>query len=271
MMSEKTTEDYLVSIIVCTYNRCDMLIKCLKSILAQSHRNIEIIVIDDASQDDTPTRLASLMETDSRVKYYRNKKNIRVARATNVGFSKSKGEFICLCGDDDIWVDKEKLAKQLSHFLEEPAASKSRLAIVSTYWTETSLAVTNKREPKIPKNMLRHLLKRNGLICGSTVMISRASWLAVGGLDERFSRGTDSELFRSILAHGFTAHIIKEFMVDVNVGEHDRMTPILSNQARWAETDAILKILFKYKLLFLRHPSALAARLYKIIENAWAN
>ena len=93
----------LISIALCTYNGSDFLQMQLKSILDQSYRNIEVIIVDDNSIDDTINLLKAAALDDERIKLVLNKENI----GFNANFEKAiklcSGDFIAIADQDDIW------------------------------------------------------------------------------------------------------------------------------------------------------------------------
>ena len=103
----------LVSVIIPTYNRKDFLIKALDSVLNQTYANIEVLIIDDASTDDTKNSI--LKYNDNRIKYFKNPTNLHAAESRNIGIKKSSGELIAFLDDDDIWLN-DKIEKQVKLF-----------------------------------------------------------------------------------------------------------------------------------------------------------
>ena len=95
----------LVSVIITTYNRKNQLSLTLKSILEQTYKNIEIIIVDDYSTDGTKDLIESkLLKLDDRIKYIRCDKNSGLATARNKGILNSNGEYFTFCDDDDLWM-----------------------------------------------------------------------------------------------------------------------------------------------------------------------
>ena len=90
-----------ISVIVPTYNRTRFLPISIKSILAQTFEDYEIIIVDDGSTDDTSTVVRSF--SDSRIKYIRQS-NAGQAAARNTGLSHAAGEYIGFLDDDDLYV-----------------------------------------------------------------------------------------------------------------------------------------------------------------------
>lgn len=89
----------LVSVLVPTYNRAWLLPRTLTSVLTQSYKNVEIILVNDAGED---VQQIVNQFGDSRIKYFQNEKNLDLAGTRNVALSHSTGEYICLLDDDDI-------------------------------------------------------------------------------------------------------------------------------------------------------------------------
>jgi glycosyltransferase involved in cell wall biosynthesis len=91
-----------VSVIIPTYNRSSMVKDAICSVLAQTETDLEVLVVDDGSTDDTCSVVEGL--GDSRIKYY-YKENGGPASTRNFGLSKAKGEYIAFLDHDDLWPD----------------------------------------------------------------------------------------------------------------------------------------------------------------------
>lgn len=93
--------DPLVSILVPTHNRKDILPRTLQSLITQSYKNIEVVLVNDAGED-----VIEIVKqfNDSRIKYFQNEKNLGLAGTRNVAIKHSTGEYICLLDDDDIYL-----------------------------------------------------------------------------------------------------------------------------------------------------------------------
>ncbi len=113
-------EDILVSVVIPTYSRNDMLSRAVECILAQTHKNLDIIVVDDNPPESeyraSTEQLMKKYESDGRVRYIQNEKNLGGAGARNVGIEAAKGEYIAFLDDDDEYYP-EKIEKQLAVFL----------------------------------------------------------------------------------------------------------------------------------------------------------
>lgn len=109
----------LVSVIIPAYNAELFIEETLKSVLAQTYENIEVIVIDDGSQDSTAEIVNKFREIDQRVKLF-TQANSGVAIARNTGIAKAQGEFIAPIDADDIWYP-DNITKQVECMLASPA------------------------------------------------------------------------------------------------------------------------------------------------------
>lgn len=102
-----------VSIIIPTYNREDLIILAIESILKQTYQDFEILVIDDASTDKTAEVIREINQ--SKVRYFQLSTNSGQCVARNYGLSRAKGEFVAFLDSDDTWLP-EKLEKQIALF-----------------------------------------------------------------------------------------------------------------------------------------------------------
>lgn len=107
--------EILVSVIVRTYNRETLIAKAVNSIRFQTYRNIEIIVVDDLSTDNTRNVLEDLKLCDKRVVVYSNEKEKGSAGALRTGLEKCNGDVICFLDDDDE-LYQEKIKKDVECF-----------------------------------------------------------------------------------------------------------------------------------------------------------
>ena len=109
----------LVSVIIPTYDRAQYLRRALESVRNQTHRNLEIIIVDDSSNDNTPELVNNFIKDDKRVIFLRNDKNQGIGFSREAGINISKGTFISFLDDDDEWLENKiesqlKKAKELN-------------------------------------------------------------------------------------------------------------------------------------------------------------
>lgn len=124
----------LVSVVIPTYKRTDNLKRAVESIVSQTHKNLDIIIIDDNIDDDISDKVSSIISDfhDERIKYYRNEKNMGGACSRNRGISLSKGEYIAFLDDDDCYTEKN-IELKLEKFLN---TKNPKLALVYG-WTQS--------------------------------------------------------------------------------------------------------------------------------------
>ena len=104
--------DELVSIITPAYNSEKYIAETIESVLNQTYKNWEMIIIDDCSTDKTSKLVNDYILADSRIKLVSLNKNGGVSNARNIGLSKARGAFVAFLDSDDIWV-KNKLETQI--------------------------------------------------------------------------------------------------------------------------------------------------------------
>lgn len=116
-----------VTVIVCAYKTGEMIRPTLDAILTQTYKNFRLVVIDDASGDDTVSVVQSY--DDERLSLLVNEKNLGVTASRNLGLSVVDTPYVATCDHDDVWLS-EKLQKQVDYMESHPECG-----AVGTYWT----------------------------------------------------------------------------------------------------------------------------------------
>lgn len=109
-----------VSVLIATYNRSHFLPRAVESALTQSFKNLEVIISDCRSTDDTATVAKNLEKKDSRVRYFQGEPTKRIAVTSNFGLRNARGQYIAILDDDDRWIDVEKIKKQIEFLDAHP-------------------------------------------------------------------------------------------------------------------------------------------------------
>jgi glycosyltransferase involved in cell wall biosynthesis len=109
----KSRSAELVSVVVPTYNRAELVARSVQSALHQTHEHLEVIVVDDASTDDTRSVLAAI--ADPRLRVVRLESNEGQSRARNRGIGEAKGRYVAFLDSDDEWLP-DKIDRQLLRF-----------------------------------------------------------------------------------------------------------------------------------------------------------
>lgn len=107
-----------VTVVVPAYNRAGFILRTLESVRNQTYRDLEILVVDDASTDDTEGVVAGI--PDERVRYVRHQENKGPSAARNTGICRATGEFVAFLDSDDEWVP-DKLEMQMRCFSRDPS------------------------------------------------------------------------------------------------------------------------------------------------------
>ena len=108
LVIDRELSEVLVSVVITTFNRQELLGKALRSVQSQSYQNLEIIVVDDYSDDDTPSIVAEFMRHDPRIVYLRTpNQSGRPSIPRNLAIAQAKGKYIAFLDDDDYWRRKK--------------------------------------------------------------------------------------------------------------------------------------------------------------------
>ena len=100
-MKSLSIKQPLVSVVMPTYNHAQFIGDAIKSVFDQTHENLELIIIDNYSEDNTEEIIASF--SDSRIRYKKFRNNGSIAASRNVGICESRGKYIAFLDSDDMW------------------------------------------------------------------------------------------------------------------------------------------------------------------------
>lgn len=178
-----------ISVIIPTHNRSKLLVRAVCSVQAQTHQDLEIIIINDASNDDTPAVLSQLQMEDNRIKVIYNERSRGGAASRNIGIKESIGKWIAFLDDDDIWLP-DKLESQLKLMQSDLDA-----VACSCYFESHILRIIRKIH-KPPENVtLEDLLCYNMMGGASVCMVSAAALNRINGFDESLKSAQDWDLW----------------------------------------------------------------------------
>jgi glycosyltransferase involved in cell wall biosynthesis/peptidoglycan/xylan/chitin deacetylase (PgdA/CDA1 family) len=183
----------LFSVVIATYNAGPYLREAIRSVLDQTVEDLELIVVDDGSTDDTRALVASIQ--DPRLTYVWQE-NAGQTAAKNHGIRLAKGQFIGFCDGDDFWY-LDKLASQLPLF-ENPTTG------VAYSWIEVidehGKVSEPPRQPQVRGNVTEKLFMTNFVPFG-TAVVRRACLEKVGSFDSSLRMGIDWDLWLRVSAH----------------------------------------------------------------------
>jgi glycosyltransferase involved in cell wall biosynthesis len=218
MSVPKEPKECLVSAIIPVYNRMDFLPRALSSVLNQTYDNLQVIIVDDASEGDVGKVLDSF--NDGRILYVRHEKNSGVAAAWNTGLRSSHGEYVAFLGDDDEWF-KNKIERQLCDLGLRRVDHQVSYCRVDIFRDTDSKIL---RLPTFNKegNILQYAIESCCVGLNAMVM-KREDAIGIGGFDERFRKHEDWEfLIRLSKYHNFA--YVDELLARVHVHRMGRLT-----------------------------------------------
>ena len=178
-----------ISVIIHTYNNEKFIAETVESVLGQTYKDYEIIVVDDGSEDGTRDALMPYMQ---KIRYH-YKENGGIASAKNAGINLSQSEFVAFLDHDDLWVP-DKLQLQMEYFKGNPQAG-------LVYAKYTSFRDGKELRTKPEKGysgwIFKELLAKS-FIQTSTVVVKKECLDAVGPYDESFTLGDEYDMFLRI-------------------------------------------------------------------------
>ena len=199
-------ENPLISVLLSVYNDDKNIKKSIDSILSQSYKNIELLVIDDCSTDKTYEIINEIKDT--RVKIFRNKDNKGLTKSLNILIKESKGQILARQDSDDVSLPK-RLEIQYSEL------QKSQLDACTTR------AHIKNSKRSIPR--FSHLLPlsivikyKNPFIHG-TLMIRKSVILNIGMYDENIKYAQDYKLFVELLKKNYKIKILRKKLYVLNM------------------------------------------------------
>ena len=204
-MSIQVNKFPLVSIIVATYRRDDSLKFAIQSLMNQSYKNIEVIIIDDNADNYWNKKVENVyneFKSDKRLRYIKNDGNLGSAKTRNVGIYSSKGEYVSFLDDDDIYLPK-KIENQVNKMIKMNA-DYSITNLTLYYENEEAVVEVRNRDFLIdcdPKDLLKlHLMYH--LTGTDTMMFKRDYLVKIGGFDPIDVGDEFYLMHKAILANG---------------------------------------------------------------------
>jgi len=204
----------LVSVVIPTFNRENVLGRAISSVIKQSYQNIELIVVDDGSTDNTAKLVK---EQFPQTKYFKTI-NKGVSAARNYGVKKSLGEYIAFLDSDDEWMPK-KIQKQLDEIQRQGV----RWIHGEERWIRNGVRVNQK---KIHQKSGGDIFNRSLHLClisPSTVMLEKSLFEEFNGFDESFIVCEDFDLWLRILFKYPIGFVTKEVIFKYG-GHEDQLS-----------------------------------------------
>jgi len=198
-----------VSVIIPTYNRGEKILASVESVLQQTYRELELLIVDDGSSDNTQEVVEAI--NDARIRYIRLDKNMGASAARNEGAKHALGDVISYNDSDDLWRPR-KLELQMKYKEEHPEYSMVYCAY-EMHTPDGNVTVPNSGwNGEMEGDIFPWLLVRN-TIGTPTMLMDRDCFLEVGGFDTSLKSLEDWE-FAIRFAQKYKIGFIEEPLVD---------------------------------------------------------
>ena len=202
----KVIETPLISVLLSVYNDDENIKKSVDSILSQSYKNIELLVIDDGSTDHTNEILNSIKDT--RLKIFRNEENLGLTKCLNILIKKSQGKILARQDSDDISLPR-RLEVQYNILHE---------AQLDACTTRAFIKNTKKSIPRYSHLLpINFVIKYKNPFIHGTLMIRKNAVLNIGMYDENLKYAQDYKLFIELLKKNYKIKILKSKLYVLNM------------------------------------------------------
>jgi glycosyltransferase involved in cell wall biosynthesis len=203
----------LVSVLMPCYNSADFLHEAIDSVLNQTYRNFEFIIIDDGSSDQTPAIIEHYARLDSRIRFFKNDINRKLIYSLNMGVQLAVGEYIMRMDADDI-SHPQRLEKQLHFMIEHPDTD-----ICSAGYSYINLS-GHEVQRSFPKTSLPKALFFQSFFSTPlthAVILAKTGVLKNNAYDPDFIHSEDFELFSRLLAAHYRLRNLNEILYYVRI------------------------------------------------------
>ncbi len=210
----------LVSVIIPTYNRAYILPKAIESVLNQTYPNLELIIIDDASTDETEELVKTFLK-NSHIPILYKKLPFRKgpSHARNIGISLARGELIAFLDSDD-WFLSQKIERQVNFLKENPEFNAVQ---VDELWFKQGKRIFPKRIHRKAEGYFFHRAVKLCVVSMSAVMLKKDVFYRVGFFDETFPVCEDYEFWLRF-ALFYPMGFIKDALTGKDGGRPDQLS-----------------------------------------------
>jgi len=224
----------LITILINSYNGEKTIQEAIKSALAQTYKNFEVLIIDDASNDNTINLIKKFK--NKKIRLYINNKNIGLGKSRLMAQSKIKGDYVSILDQDDIW-NKNKIKSQLKLFLKD-----KKIGLVATGYKlidENKKIISLENKYYDMKNFVNYLSFKN-IFGHSTIMYKTKYAKSVGWYSNKLIYAQDYDLTVKILKkYGFK--FIKNFLVKIRISQTSMTENFVFSLAKINDNLIILK------------------------------
>ena len=235
-----------ISVIISFFNNCDTLEKSLKSILNQSYKDFELIIISDGSNDGSNKIVKKFLIKKNNILYFESKKNVGLTKMLNLGIKFSRGEYIARHDADDL-----SLSSRFKNQIDI-LKKKKNLDIIGS---NAKYAYKNKtisiKMPEKDRDIKKKLIFRNTII-HSTVMMRKKIFQNNLSYDEKFIRCQDYELWLRVKNKVKFYNIQKELVFrNVKTENFKIKDLLLTSKSRFIHCNYFLSFLLLFRDIFI--------------------
>lgn len=225
----------LVSVIIPTYKRAKMLPRAIDSVLNQSYKNIEIIVVDDNDPNSNHRKevekIMRKYERFSNVKYIKHSENKNGSAARNTGIKVAKGKYVGFLDDDNFYYPN-KIEKQVNYLLKNPEYKAVYCGLQRGEKVETSNQVGD---------LTYEQLTGTNIIDTNMILMERSIALTCGGWDERLRRNQDVSFMLRYFKTGNKVGVVNEVLAYYDYTDRSNV----SNPVQYEkDTELFLKLYY---------------------------
>jgi len=210
-------EDPLVSVILPTHNRAKYIRRAIESAMGQSYPNIELIVVNDASTDNTGEIISGMRLGNPKITILHNEKKSGIVVSLNKGIKKANGKYIARLDDDDVWCDKNKIEKQVNFLEKNQGYSLVGGGVVRV--NQSGKEIVRYFLPEKDEDIRRVILTNNTFV-HTSVLFKKDAFNKVGGYDSDFLFVEDWDLWMKMGTVG-KFYNFQEFFVRYLDQEYD--------------------------------------------------
>ena len=211
-------EIVLVSVIITTCNRCELLPRAIDSVINQTYKNIEIIIVDDGSTDKTPEVIKNYQKEFSNIIYIRNVSSSGANVSRNKGIKIAKGKFIAGLDDDD-----EFMPNRIELLVENYDEKFAFITSNDEYIRESEFIISKKKEVI----NLEDTLQNNTI--GNQALIEKKRLFEVGIYDEKLTACQDYDMWMRLILEYGSVKVIRDVTQKIYV---DNIIQRISNNNR---------------------------------------
>lgn len=204
--SVRDTRRPRVSVVMASYNHSGYVLEAVESVLGQTVDDLELVIVDDNSTDNSVSKLATLR--DDRVRTYLLGENVGAAAALNIAIQQARGEFVAVINSDDTW-ELHKLARQLRAFEERPDIG--AVFTGARFVDENGNALPSSRLPpwsevfrqpnRSQGQWLRYFVGNGNALCHPSILIRREIYAAIGLYDNSLRQLPDLDRWIALVKH----------------------------------------------------------------------